>query len=106
MKSYFRRVLIGIDQFFNTLFNGQADETLSSRMGRLKEVNKVAKIGCWTLDLIDKDHCVNSIEYDLNGNPTPHHLEKMLDAKLEHKEEAKEIKIAMVQQGISLTENA
>lgn len=105
MSKYFRSLLIGIDQFFNTLTGGQADETLSSRMGRLKEVNKIAKIGCWTLDLIDKDHCINSIEYDINGNPTPHHLNKILDAKKEHKEEAKEIKVAMMFKDLE-TENA
>ncbi|MFI3270560.1 MAG: hypothetical protein R3Y11_00420 [Pseudomonadota bacterium] len=35
VKFYVRQVLIGIDQLGNTLLGGWADETLSSRAGRL-----------------------------------------------------------------------
>lgn len=56
---------------------GKADETISSRMGRgLKsgKPNKVEEIGCKVLDVVDKDHCVDSIEFTPDGSPDPHHL--------------------------------
>ena len=66
-KNYFWRMLISIDQFFNTLTGGAPDETLSSRMGKAVE----AKGNCWfchtvckALHWIDKNHCRDSIERD------------------------------------------
>lgn len=40
VKHYIWNLLIAIDQFFNALFAGDPDETLSSRMG------KRARLGC------------------------------------------------------------
>jgi hypothetical protein len=34
MKQYIWNILISIDQFFNTIFGGYPDETISSRMGK------------------------------------------------------------------------
>lgn len=66
MKRYFWNILISIDQFANTLFNGDPDETISSRIG--KKV-KNGKRGwryslCMFLSLLDRDHCIKSIEED------------------------------------------
>lgn len=66
MKSYFWNVLISFDQFCNTLLGGDPDETISSRSG------KYARRGrgwfpcqlCRLLNLLDKDHCIRSIEDD------------------------------------------
>jgi hypothetical protein len=72
--SYGRGLLIAVDQFFNAVFGGHPDETISSRWGRTKDTNKVAKIGCKVLDKIDHQHCDGSIEFTPDGQPDPHHL--------------------------------
>jgi hypothetical protein len=65
MKRYIWRILISIDQFFNTLFFGHEDETISSRMGkRARKGDKFAICFCKVLDLVDKNHCEKSIEED------------------------------------------
>ncbi|MGH6625148.1 MAG: hypothetical protein ACRECD_01150 [Burkholderiaceae bacterium] len=38
--NYLLQVLIALDQFFNTLFGGWADETISSHLYRLKRDGK------------------------------------------------------------------
>lgn len=62
MKRYLWNILVSIDQFFNTLFGGDPDETMSSRMG--KHVDPFCNFVCKLLNLIQKDHCVRSIEVD------------------------------------------
>jgi len=73
---YFWNNLIAVDQLVNTIFGGDPDETISSRMGKwgihYKDDHnnwrhKFAKGLCWLLNLIDKDHCNKSIESD-EGN--------------------------------------
>ncbi len=63
---YFWNLLIAVDQLANTVFWGDPDETISSRMGRfIKQDNcHICKIVCWFLDFVDPDHCKNSIEED------------------------------------------
>lgn len=73
---YVMRVLITIDQSTNTLFGGEPDETISSRWGREQGTTKIAKIGCWVLDKIQKDHCKKSVEFLPDGEPDPHHLQE------------------------------
>lgn len=63
MKRYIWNLLISIDQLFNTLLGGYPDETLSSRMGKNQDC-PVCRFICKLLDLVDKDHCQKSIEYD------------------------------------------
>lgn len=66
-KSYIKRVGIAIDQLINVVFfNGDEDETLSSRMGKrvLRGDCKVCYVICRFLDIFDKDHCYKSIEHD------------------------------------------
>lgn len=81
-QSYVWRILVSIDQFVNTCFDGRPDETISSRWGRAVRDARdgapapwYARWGCAALNRIDPDHCRSSIEYDAAGNPAPHHFE-------------------------------
>ena len=70
IKQYFYNVLIGLDQFGNSLWGGSPDETISSRLGRIKTANggeipwtrPWPKIMDWALDKIQKEHCIKAIE--------------------------------------------
>lgn len=66
MRRYLWNLLIAIDQLINAAFGGDPDETMSSRMGK-----RLAQRDCWLcaflcglLNLIDKGHCIKSIERD------------------------------------------
>jgi len=68
-KQYFWNILISMDQFVNTLFGGNPDETMSSRMGRnivrgdngkLNWRVTLCKFLSW-LDPRDGNHCKESI---------------------------------------------
>ena len=64
--------LISIDRLGNSLLGGDPDETISSRLGRIKVkwggkipwTRPVARITDWLLDKIDKNHSVDAIEGD------------------------------------------
>lgn len=64
MKFYILQNLIAIDQLFNVLLGGYADETLSSRAWRAyydkKPFGLVFKPVIDTIFFFDKDHCFNS----------------------------------------------
>jgi len=63
--NYFWNILISIDQFFNTVFGGNPDETISSRLGKKKrEGSKFASFACSILNLAEDNHCEKSIEED------------------------------------------
>lgn len=65
MKSYGRRVAVAIDQLFNALFNGDEDETISSRAAKARLKGKRwGCILCRFLDWLDPNHGANSIEPD------------------------------------------
>ena len=64
MKKYVVNILISIDQFINTIFGGDPDETLSSRMGKHEESCKICFYICMILNLFQKDHCRKSEEID------------------------------------------
>jgi hypothetical protein len=69
---YLLNILISLDQFGNSLLLGDPDETISSRLGRIKvkwggEIpwrRPVAKITDYILDKIDPNHSIDAIEYD------------------------------------------
>jgi hypothetical protein len=46
MVRYFWNLLIAVDQLFNTVFGGDPDETLSSRMGKhiIKNDSLISKV--------------------------------------------------------------
>ena len=66
MKRYALNILIAVDQFFNAILLGSPDETMSSRMGKhlAKHDCPVCNFICGLLNLIQKDHCIKSIEKD------------------------------------------
>jgi hypothetical protein len=61
------RLAVSVDQLANAAFNGNEDETISSRAGRHcsplaeSEKEKWACILCKILDKIEKDHCSKNI---------------------------------------------
>ena len=55
------QLAVAADQLANAAFNGNEDETISSRAGRHQHEEKWACWLCWLLDKIDKDHCNKSI---------------------------------------------
>ena len=67
-----RRWFVGADQYLNALFDGDPDETISSRAGKCaRKGDKVwCKILCQFLHILDPDHCEKSIEYD-EGKQAP-----------------------------------
>ena len=69
-RRYFWNVLIGFDQWANTWFGGDPDETISSRLGKWLRMPKktwrhrVAYVICRMLHPLDANHCRKSIESD------------------------------------------
>lgn len=62
---------ISVDQFGNVMILGDPDETISSRLGKwiTEEDVDMMRRGwghtvCFFLDLVDSDHCENSIDPD------------------------------------------
>lgn len=64
---YFWNILIALDQFINTVFGGDPDETISSRAGKEQTTKLWAKYLCWLLNKLQTNHCKDSIELD-EGN--------------------------------------
>jgi len=72
IKRYVVNLLLAIDQLGNALLAGFPDETISSRLGKLKvrkggvipwsrPISKLVDMG---LDWIDPNHTIDAIEYD------------------------------------------
>ena len=65
-------VLIGIDQLGNAVLMGDPDETISSRIGKIKRkhggkipnTKPITKIIDRFLDVVDKNHSIEAIEED------------------------------------------
>jgi fatty acid desaturase len=59
------RLAVSVDQLANSAFNGNEDETLSSRAGRHSQNNADRECWavwlCWLLDKVQKEHCKNNI---------------------------------------------
>lgn len=78
MKTYIFNILISIDQFVNTVFGGDPDETISSRMGKWAVEGKnntgikkfLYKVINPIVELFEKDHFKKSIESDEGRNET------------------------------------
>lgn len=72
MGRYLLNLLISLDQLGNSILCGDPDETISSRIGRIKKKNggKVPRWRVFTratdavLDWIDPNHSVDAIEDD------------------------------------------
>lgn len=76
-KTYGYHVLIAIDQLFNALLGGTADETLSSRTYRgavlAKEPKKRWRVLYRAINGLfrDKNHCKTAYESEINGKQYP-----------------------------------
>jgi len=65
-------ILISIDQLGNTIIGGDPDETISSRIGKMKVKHggripwyrPLSKVVDWGLDKIDPNHSIDAIEQD------------------------------------------
>ena len=65
-------ILISIDQLGNTILGGDPDETISSRLGKMKVKHggripwyrPFSKVIDWGLDKIDPNHSIDAIEKD------------------------------------------
>lgn len=64
LKKYFWNILISIDQFVNTVFGGDPDETISSRLGKDRDKNWFTTHLSSFLDWFESDHVEKSIEED------------------------------------------
>lgn len=69
--SYIWNLLIAIDQLGNAVMGGNADETISSRLGKAK-LRDDLHLAAWALDgfleLLDENHSIDAIEPD-EGHP-------------------------------------
>lgn len=64
-EGYFKRVLIGFDQFVNTLLGGHPDETISARAGRAATEGKLwGKIMAGFLNLFQTNHSAKAVAGD------------------------------------------
>jgi len=76
MGKWLLNILISIDQLGNTILGGDPDETISSRLGKLKVKHggkipwrrPASKIIDWGLDKIDSNHSIDAIEEDEGKN--------------------------------------
>lgn len=76
MKKYIFNLLIAFDQGINTLFGGDPDETVSSRMGKWAKDGRnnhgirkpLYKIANFVVELFEKDHFQKSVETDEGRN--------------------------------------
>lgn len=59
------RLAVSADQLANAVFNGNEDETISSRAGRHSQLNSDRECWavwlCWLLNKVESDHCNKSI---------------------------------------------
>lgn len=73
MKQYFINILLGLDQLINTIFNGEPDESLSSRAYRMYAKGK-NKWVMKTIDLIffwQHEHCKQAYESEVDRRQLP-----------------------------------
>lgn len=71
-KAYLWNLAIATDQWFNAVFGGDPDETLSSRLakGRTRPGLRglFCRVACWCLDTIDPGHSERYLEHDEGAN--------------------------------------
>ena len=76
MKEWVYQVFIALDQLANTLLNGSADETISSRCFRLNHIRayRVAEIfvNCLFFPFQGWDHCRNAYIKEVLGRQLPY----------------------------------
>ena len=67
------RVLISLDQFINTLFGGEPDETISAKLwrNRNKPICSILRKLVDKVFWLDPNHCETSYLSELKGNHLP-----------------------------------
>jgi hypothetical protein len=69
VKRFGLNLLIVLDELGNTLILGSPDETISSRAAKAMLAGKQwGCILCKLLDLVQRDHCLQSLEQDHGTN--------------------------------------
>ena len=69
-------VLLSLDQLGNAVLGGDPDETISSRIGKLKRRHQgripwrrpLSKLADWLCERVDKNHTLEAIEEDEGSN--------------------------------------
>ncbi|HIH2213102.1 TPA: hypothetical protein ACYKJT_001650 [Campylobacter coli] len=93
IKTYFYNLGIAIDQLFNALFNGYADETLSSRAYRLHTRYWYANYAKILIDFLflwqTTDHCRKAYENELKRKHFPFTMEDIISTKEGNENEGK-----------------
>jgi len=64
-RSYWKNILVGLDQFVGTIFGIDADETISSYVGRRHPGTRRERFLNWLFN--DPNHCRDNIEWDEVG---------------------------------------
>jgi hypothetical protein len=65
---YIQNLLLGLDEFANTIIGGAPGDTISGRAGRAARDNRVwGKFLCSILNWLQKNHCEEAIEHDAAG---------------------------------------
>ena len=65
---YLQNLLIGLDEFANTLLGGAPGDTISGRAGRAAKDGRVwGRFLCYLLNKIQKNHCTEAIAHDAEG---------------------------------------
>jgi hypothetical protein len=87
--SYIHNVLVGFDQFANTVAGGHPDETISARSGRATaEKHPVGEVIDAGLNVIQKDHCIKAEGGDLARAEIVENLEERAYLNLTPEEQA------------------
>ena len=71
---YFVNIVLSIDQLFNSILCGDPDETISSRLGRIKEKYKgtipmtrpISKLSAYLLNKHFPNHCEQAYQNELD----------------------------------------
>lgn len=72
MSKWIMNILLGIDQLGNAIMGGDPDETISSRIGKIKRAHggeipwskPLTRVVDFFLDEIDCNHSIDAIEED------------------------------------------
>lgn len=73
LLQYIRRVLIGFDQFCNSILGGYPDETISARLWRTRNQSILID---WCRVLVDTifgnpNHCKNAYDWEISRGDLP-----------------------------------
>ena len=73
----FRNILIGLDQFLNTLIGGYPDETISAKAWRMetfrgsKSWGYARRVIDWAFSRVEPNHCEAAYDWEVLHNQSP-----------------------------------